>query len=207
MKKIIIACFIFILSISQQAMAKNVKVEAVSSFSTANPPQTWSLRIQESFVTKKGFAVHAGSIVSGEIKDVTDPKRLKRNASFVFLPTKYYDIKTGCSYQIENSFTGKYSNMTDVTPKSVAKQGAIFVGNQVLDGFFGPGIAVAEGLIKNEENNRAKSVVVKVYESTPLSYCNKGKELEIAQGQQFIMSFKALEVENNEPNYSYTIQD
>ena len=202
--KFLILSFAFLLTL-QNAIAKNIKVEAVTSFSTAKPTKTWSVKIVESFIMKNGFQIHANSIIEGRIENVMDPKRLKRNASFVFVPTHYHDSKTGQCYTIKNDYTGKYSSMSDISVKSIAKQGAILVGNQVLDGFLGPGVAVAEGLIKNEQGNRAKSVVVSVYESTPLSYANKGKELEIEQGQQFIMSFKQLE--SNEPNYSYKIEE
>ena len=60
--------------------------------------------------------------------------------------------------------------------KSVAKKGAITAGNMLIGSFVGPGVALVEGTIKNEKGNRAKSAVVSVYESTPLSYANKGKE-------------------------------
>ena len=63
--------------------------------------------------------------------------------------------------------------------------------------------------IKNERGNRAKSAAISAYESTPLSYANKGKEIEIRKGQIFVMSFKAKDEpeENieNKPNYSYEI--
>ena len=207
MKKIIVISVLLVAFFTTPVYAKNVRVEALETFSTMHPSSTWSVRIKESFVTKNGFPVYAGSIVNGNVENVTDPKRLKRNASFVFVPMSYYDIKTGKTYSLKNTFVGKYSNMTDVSAKSVAKQGALFVGNQMLDGFLGPGIAVAEGLIKNEKDNRAKSVVVNVYEKSPLSYCNKGKELEIFKGQEFVMNFKKLETIDNAPNYSYTLED
>lgn len=201
--KIIIFSFAFLLTL-QTAIAKNVKVEALADFSTANPPKTWKVKIMESFITKNGFPIYANSIVEGNIENVKEPKRLKRNASFVFVPTYYHDSRTGQCYKIKQDFRGKYSSISDLDAKTVAKQGAIFVGNQVLDGFLGPGVAVAEGLVKNEQGNRAKSVVVSVYESTPLSYANKGKDIEIVQGQQFTMSFKQLE--SDEPNYNYEIK-
>ena len=97
--------------------------------------------------------------------------------------------------------------MTDVTPLSVAKTGAIAAGDHFISGFIGPSIALVEGAVKNEEGNRAKSAAISVYESTPLSYASKGKELNIQKGQIFVMSFKLREEEEeqNLPNYSYTI--
>lgn len=190
MKKIFILLIVLIFSTS--VYAKNVKVEAMSDFSTANPPKIWSVKIVEGFVTDD-YPVYAGSIVKGKIESVADPKRLKRNANFTFVPTDYYDYKTQQWYEIKRDFSGKYSSLTDISAKSIAKTGAVAVGNKLVDGFFGPSVALIEGAVKNEQGNRAKSAAVSVYESSPISYVNKGKDLEIKQGQIFVMNFKMPE--------------
>ncbi len=190
MKKLFLLLIMLIFSTS--VYAKNVKVEAMSDFSTVNPPEYWSIKIVEGFVTDN-YPVYAGSIVKGKIESIANPKRLKRNANFTFVPTDYYDYKTQQWYEIKRDFSGKYSSLTDVSAKSVAKTGAVFVGNKLVDGFFGPGVALVEGAVKNEQGNRAKSAAVSVYESTPISYINKGKDLEIKQGQIFVMNFKMPE--------------
>ena len=189
MKKILLIS-LFILLGFQPVMAKNVKVEAMSDFSTANPPKTWDLKIVEGFVTKDGYEAAAGSVITGNIVDVSEPKRLKRNASFRFVPVKYYDIKTGETYTVQKEIVGKYNSLGDITAGEVIEQGAITAGNHFISATIGPGVALVKGVVKNEEGNRAKSAVVSVYESTPLSYISKGKEMEIKQGQQFLMSFK-----------------
>ena len=197
------------LSALQPVMAKNMKVQALSDFSTVNPPKTWKVQLVDDVTMKDGTVYYAGSVISGKIVGVTDPKRLKRNASFTFVPTHYYDSKTEKSYNIQKSMEGKYSTMTDITPGYVVKTGAIAAGDHFISGFIGPSIALVQGAVKNEEGNRAKSAAVSVYESTPLSYISKGKELEIKEGQVFVMSFKLVDEEEtepkNEPNYSYTM--
>lgn len=179
-----------ILLLGVPAYAKNVKVQAVSGFSTENPPKIWSVKIVEGLTAKNGFVIYAGSVIEGRIENVTDPKRLKRNAGFTFVPVKYYDYYTGKVWDVEQNLEGKYSSLTDVNAKSVAKTGAVVVGNKLIDGFFGPGVALVEGAVKNEQGNRAKSAAVSVYESTPFSYISKGKELCIQEGQVFVMNFK-----------------
>ncbi len=207
MKKLLIILTFLCITV-QPGFTKNVKVQAMSDFSTANPPQTWQLKIVEGFTTKDGLQITKGSIITGKIVDVTDPKRLKRNATFTFVPTNYYDASNNENYSISQNISGKYSAMTDVTPKNVAKQGAVFVGDKLVDGFFGPGIAIVEGAVKNEHGNRAKSAAVSLYESTPLSYANKGKEMEIKKDQIFIMSFKTKDDEvKNKPNYEYEMNE
>ncbi len=44
--------------------------------------------------------------------------------------------------------------------------------------------------MKNEEGNRLKSGAQAFYESTPLSYANKGADLDIKQGDVFFIKFK-----------------
>lgn len=210
MKKKLILLAVLLLGL-QPVMAKNVKVQAMSDFSTANPPETWSLRIVEDVVTKDdGYVIPAGSVINGKIANVTDPKRLKRNATFTFVPVSLYDAGKKQTFHIEQNFQGKYSSMSDVSAGSLAKSGAIFVGNKLVDGVFGPGVAIVEGAVKNEHGNRAKSAAVSLYESTPLSYANKGNEMEIKKDQIFIMSFKTKDDENEEqdkPNYEYTVEE
>ncbi len=190
MKKIILLFIILLFPTS--VFAKNIKVEAMSDFSTEIPPRVWSVKVVEGFTTN-GYPVYAGSIIKGRIENVKDPKRLKRNATFTFVPTDYFDYNTQKWFKVEQNIQAKYSNLSDVDAKSVAKTGAVVVGNKLLDGFFGPGVALVEGAVKNEQGNRAKSAVVSVYESTPLSYANKGKELVIEQGKVFVMNFKMPE--------------
>ncbi len=210
MKKILFTLVMMVLAL-QPAMAKNVKVEALGDFSTAAPPKTWQLKIVEP-VDADGYLLEAGSIIEGNIEDVVSPKRLKRDASFAFVPVLYRDGKTGQVYQIKRNWKGKYSFLSDISAGSLAKQGAVYAGNKLLDGFFGPGIAVVEGAVKNEHGNRAKSAAISLYESTPLSYANKGEDINIPKGTVFIMSFKtaketAEETKAGQPNYTYTMPD
>lgn len=189
MKRIFLSALVFILTLTP-AFAKNVKVQAMSDFSTANPPEMWKLKIVEGFVADNGFVVYADSIIEGRIENVTEPKRLKRNAKFVFVPVNYYDSYNKENKEINKNLVGKYSSLTDVSAASVVKTGAVAAGSHFVSGLIGPGVALVEGAVKNDEGNRAKSAAVSVYESTPLSYMSKGKKLEISEGQIFIMNFK-----------------
>ena len=201
--------FLFMLSIFlivNPVMAKNIKVEALSDFSTAAPPKTWRVKILEGFVANNGVVIHPNTIVEGKIVGTTSPKRLKRNATFKFVPKVYYDPQIGYSQEVKRDFEGKYSSMSDLDAKTVVKKGAVTAGNLFIGSFVAPAVGFVEGVVKNEEGNRAKSAVVSAYESTPLSYASKGKDIELKSGQVFIMSFKLKdEVETDKPNYSYEI--
>lgn len=210
MKKIVLSLFLFVLISAQPVLARNVKVQAMSDFSTSNPPKTWEVQIVDGFTMKNGTEIYSGSKIKGKIEGVTDPKRLKRNASFNFIPVEYYDSINQRTYKIEKDYLGKYSSLTDVTPGAVIEQGAVMAGSHFISGFIGPSVALVKGAVKNEEGNRAKSAAVSVYESTPISYISKGKQLDIKEGQIFIMNFKMSDdeiAEQNKPNYTYTMED
>ena len=204
MKKLILILSTFL--IINPVLAKNIKVEALSDFSTANPPQHWKLKVTEGFIADNGIVIHEGTIIEGKIIDVVSPKRLKRPASFNFIPMTYYDPQKGITRDVRRDFQGKYSAKTDLTAKNLAKKGAVTAGNMLIGAFVAPTVGLVEGAVKNEEGNRAKSAVVSAYENTPLSYASKGKELEFKKGQCFIMNFKLKEKEiENKPNYTYEV--
>ena len=207
MKKILFVLSLFL--IIQPAMAKNVKVEAMSDFSTANPPNSWKVKVVEGFVADNGKVVNANTVIEGKIMNVRGPKRLKQNATFRFVPQTYYEPASGEKHTVKRDFEGKYSSISDIDAKKLAQTGAITAGNMLIGSFVAPTVGLVEGVVKNEKGNRAKSAVVGAYERTPLSYANKGKDIEIKKGQRFTMSFKLKgepEVEQEDkPNYSYEI--
>lgn len=206
MKKVLL--ILSVLLLVNPVLAKTVKVEALSDFSTANPSQTWRLKIVEGFVTDNGITVHQGTVFEGKIVDVTSPKRLKRAAGFTFVPQTYYDPQVGITKDVKRDFQGKYSSKTEMTAGNLIKKGAMTAGNMLIGSFVAPAVGLVEGAVKNGEGNRAKSAVVSAYENTPLSYASKGKELEFKKGQVFIMNFKLMtdiEFEEDKPNYSYEI--
>ena len=206
MKKVLL--ILSALLIINPVMAKNVKVEALSGFSTANPSATWKLKIKEGFVMEDGTKVRANTIIEGKVIEVAGPKSLKRNATFKFVPEVYYDPIEEVTKNVKRDFEGKYSSLSEINTKYVVKKGAITAGNMLVGSFVAPAVGLVEGAVKNEKGNRAKSAVVSAYESTPLSYVSKGKDLEIKKGQVFIMSFKQKgEAEEfvDEPNYTYEV--
>ncbi len=205
MKKFLILLSAFL--VMQPVMAKNVKVEALSKFSTVNPPRVWKIKVLETFTADNGIVIHNGTVIEGDIINVKSAKRLKRNATFRFVPKTYIDPQDGIAKKVKRDFEGKYSSTSNLDKKELAKTGAISAGNMLIGSFVAPTVGLVEGVVSNKEGNRAKSAVVGAYERTPLSYANKGQELEFKQGQVFVMSFKLKEKNETEnlPNYSYEI--
>ncbi len=202
MKKFCWAIFLLLIMLSQPVLAKPIAVEALSDFTTENPPKEMSIKLLEDIAVDDTLTIKAETIVDGNVVDVTDPKRLKRNASFTFVPTSYKDER-GQVVVIKNYYPAKYT--TKVNKGQLAKSAALGVGNFFVKGL-SIGYSAVEGAIKNEKDNRFKSSVTEVYQDSPLSYVEKGEELVIEKGQLFFLNFRTKDdvPEEDKPNYEYT---
>lgn len=188
--------------LSQPVLAKPIAVEALSDFTTENPPKEMSIKLLEDIAVDDTLTIKAETIVDGNVVDVTDPKRLKRNASFTFVPTSYKDER-GQVVVIKNYYPAKYT--TKINKGQLAKSAALGVGSFFVKGL-SIGYSAVEGAIKNEKDNRFKSSVTEVYQDSPLSYVEKGEELVIEKGQLFFLNFRTKDdvPEEDKPNYEYT---
>lgn len=182
----------------QDVYAKTIPVEALSDFSTEKPVSTYSVKILDDIEFDRNTILKNGYILEGKIVDVSDPKRLKRDANFVFVPEKYKELN-GQLVTVKGYYPAKYT--TKLNKKEIAKSAALSVGNLFVKGL-SVGYSAVEGAIKNEQDNRFKSSVNEVYEKSPLSYVEKGSQLEIKAGDVFLLNFKVKE-EDNLPNYEY----
>ena len=124
-------CFLILALLGQPVFAKTVAVEAMSDFTTENPPKEMSVKLLEDVVVDENLTIKAEDIIDGTVIDVTDPKRLKRNATFTFVPTSYKD-KDGKVVVIKNYCPAKYT--TKVNKGELAKSAVLGVGNFFVKG-------------------------------------------------------------------------
>ena len=197
MKKFLNFSLLSLLLLASPVFAKTVAVEAMSGFTTENPPREMSVKLLEDIVLDDNTTLAADYVIDGKIVDVTDPKRLKRNATFTFVPVSYKDkngIKAYCP--------AKYT--TKINKGELAKSVGLGVGSFFVKGL-SLGYSAVEGAIKNEQDNRFKSSVTNVYNDSPLSYVEKGEELVIEKEQVFFLNFKLKDdvEEDDAPNYEY----
>ncbi|HIS82366.1 TPA: hypothetical protein IAD41_02005, partial [Candidatus Scatenecus faecavium] len=184
-------------------LAATIKVQSQSDFTTENPSETLTVKAVTDLILDDGFLIiNEGYILKGDIVDVSSPKRLKRDASFAFILKEYTD-NNGETHKVDSLVKGKFTTKFDY--KSAAKSAALGVGSYFVKGL-SSAYAAVEGAIKNEEGNRFKSGAISLYESTPISYVEKGEDIVIKKDQVFILNFK-LKDEKDEPNYEYTEQD
>lgn len=202
MKKILYLLVLIFGLLCQPVLAKTVAVEALNDFSTENPSARMSIKILEDLAIDDNVVFSEGTVVDGKVVDVTDPKRLKRDATFTFVPLSYVD-KNGKTIDVKGYYPAKYT--TKISKGELAKNVGLGVGNFFVKGL-SLGYSAVEGAVKNEKDNRFKSSVTEVYKDSPFSYVEKGTELVIEKNQMFYLNFKSKddEDESDLPNYEYT---
>ena len=188
MKKILLILGVLVVG-AVPANAEILKVQALSEFNTENPPSSIEVKAVSDMDLDGELLILDGYTLKGDMVDVVSPKRLKRDATFSFVLTEYTD-NNGKKHVIDQNgrqYKGKFT--TQFNYKHAAKSAALSVGNFFLQGL-SIGYAAVEGAVKNEEGNRVKSSAMSVYESTPISYVEKGTDIVILKDQVFCLKFK-----------------
>lgn len=198
-QKFLYSCFLMLISgLFNLVLAETVEVEAITSFSTANPPASIAVKLNEPLQLTNTISLKAGDVIHGDLIDVVSPKRLKRDASFSFKPNFYME-PDGKTHDIDIAVVATYTKPID--KGDLAKSAALGVGNFFVKGL-SMGAAAVEGAVKNQEDNRLKSSAVSVYEASPFSYARKGEDLDIKSAQIFYLKFPSPEkiLKENEEN-------
>ena len=199
--KILLSALSLILTMSAvNAASDTIHVSLMGDFDTAHPAKKIDVRVIENG-TLGTHNLKTGDVIHCNVVKVTDPQRGKRSATFAVCPTSY--TSGGEEIKIEENYYGKYADkvlskeeLKKVDKVKVGKKAVLTVGNHFVKGLTA-GVTMAEGMIENEEGNRIESGVKKVYKESPLSYVEKGKELEIESGGQFYLKFKPAKSKND----------
>lgn len=193
-QKFLYLCFTIIImaSMTTQAYAKTVEVQALDSLSTLNPPSSIKIKLLEQLELSENLILQPETIITGDVYDVVSPKRLKRDADFSFKPVSYeYEGKTNnIEKEIEASYTSK-----PLEKGQIAQNAALSVGNVFAKGLK-MGVAAIKGAVNNEQENRFKSSIHSAYEASPVSYVEKGQELEIKESDVFYLKFPNVKGNN-----------
>ena len=200
-KKILSTVIALLLSVTvSNAASDKIHVTMVGEFDTAHPAQKIDVKVIEDGTLGK-YTLKEGDILHCNVTKVTDPKRGKRAASFAVCPTSY--TSDGEVTKITETFYGKYAEkvvskeeLKNIDAAKVGKKAAVSVGNHFVKGV-APAISLAEGMIKNKDGNRIESGVKQVYKDSPLSYVEKGQELELNSDKKFYLIFKPSKSESS----------
>lgn len=186
MKKIILVITLLIF-FTAPANAKATLVEAMTPYNSDNPTDTVVFKIvNTNYIANYGI-LYSDDIVEGIVIRAKDNNRLKQNATFSLKITKIRQ-RNGELQEPQNLFA-KYT--TELDKVETTKTAALTVGNYFVKGI-SCGYRTIEGAVKNPEGNRFKSAGVALYNSTPLSYINKGKDISIDVGNEFLLNIEVV---------------
>ena len=187
MKKIIIALFLIIF-VPVFAFAEVIphKVPAVvledMSYETIHKGETIELMSLQDSEISQGVIIKGGDKINLKILKYNKPKRGKRDGYFLV------------EYINNNSMNIK-GTMRVSTPKdmeSVVENIGVGIAGHVLKvPGFSQAVAVSKGLLKPSENkSRLASAGQNLYQSTPLTYVEKGKDFIIEKDGIVILKLK-----------------
>ena len=158
--------------------AEDMKVMALNDISTDTPSEI-KVQVLQTMKLDEGVILEQGTIVKGMMVDVVPPKRLKRDATFSFMPTMY-TTPDKTTYKLNRKYVGKFSPKIEIDKGELAKTAALSVGDFFVKGL-STGFYAVQGAIKDEKGNRLVSSVNNVYENSFLSYISKGESIYIAE--------------------------
>ncbi len=176
--------------------AQKIKVNALTPFNSLDPTDKMKVITLERVEFDNGIVFEDGTVVYGDIIDVKQPKRAKRNASFKFKPTSY--LYNGQTYTVNDpEFIAKYVEYKELNKAEIATSAAATAGGIIFHiPLLSEGVSFVKGVIKNPEDNRFKSGAVQVYKDSPLSYIEEGKDIDIHENTMFILKFKSSDLED-----------
>lgn len=128
MKKILSGIIIaLMMAFGQSVMAKTVPVEAMTSFSATNPPDTMIVKVKSNIQVTDDIVLFENFLVRGKIA-------MQQNGAFAFIPYSYVNIHNEESQfqpQTYGSFAGLLNNGQVVPAKAplTINKGQLFVLN------------------------------------------------------------------------------
>lgn len=191
MKKIFLAAAFMIIGLVP-AFADTMVVGAVTEIHTDKPDEVVKVKVLRD-CTLDDVSLKIGYILEGKII-VKEPKRLKRNASFTFYPLSYTDLDDTV-VRFPNLYYGKFTEDFELDAKKLAESAVTSVANHFIKGI-SFGYYAIKGAVQNQNGNRFVSCVNSIYQNSPLSYVEKGCDLEILENYVFGLKFSECK---NEP--------
>lgn len=200
MKKIKFIILIILLMTVSPAYAKNYKVlfEATQSFSTLSPSNQLILRATKT-QTVDEHIIPQGTIIKCNVVEVAEAKRGKQNgyAKLSIVEAAKSDNET--LFVLKNPIKVKAIPYSETDYAGLATSAGTSVVSHWVPGF-SQGVGAIKGMVQAKENESLLKAAAKgVYETTPLTYASKGKELIVNPNDKITIIFtvkKADKVNN-----------
>lgn len=185
MKKLFLFVFIVCLWVSNfsGAQAKSIVAQTIDDLDLANPSNEFSVKILEDTFWDEGKEFEKDAVLSGKIVKVIPPKRLKKDAYFVFR-VKSFTIPSQDDkiVKIKNKVKTEVKIYTPVDKVQMAEKVAVAAASTVVKGL-SLGVNFVQGAVGAQDGeNKFKAGAVNVYECSPFSYCRKGSYSYITSG-------------------------
>lgn len=194
MKKYWIAIFLIsLLFLPKLAKAEKMLIEVVDDFSSKNPQSHYSLTLLTDLYVKNGHSLEKGSIIKGKTLEVIPPKRLRKDAYFIFIADSFtIPSENHKVVEIQKKMESKIKYHKKGNAKEIVSNTGIIAASHFVPVLniivpvlqFGAGIATPK-----EDENRLHSGCRSLVESWPICYCLKGEEVEIESGSTALFYF------------------
>lgn len=197
MKKLWIALlFIMLLAPLNAAEAKTFKfpVETLTALSSENNTNSYvTLKMTEQHPLGEDI-IQKDAMLRVKLTNVQNARRGKQNAYFdgVLIAYSMPSENNKVVDVSEQKIPCRIKNYSPTDFKGIAESAATSVVSQVFKvPFLSQGIAAVKGIASPiEGKTRAESAGIRVYESTPLVYANKGEEINVKPGDLLTVAFK-----------------
>ncbi len=198
MKKILLTIMALLLIIPQAVMAEVIphKIYAATekaidgSKLTKNSELTF--KAIDNYKLSDKIIIEKNSDITVNVTDYIEPKRGKRDGYLKIKLISYTIPSINKTQDVFNNYEGRLrvSNKKDF--KEIAESTGVSVAGHFLKiPGFSQAVAVSKGLIKpNTDQNRLQSAGKNLYESTPLTYIEKGKDFNIEADTIVVISIK-----------------
>ena len=204
----LILCFSSLFFNTAEAKTYKIVAYSLDKISTIeNMPQYITLKIPSQTIDGGKIHLENEAMLRVKITEINQAKRGKRDG-YIMTKLIAYSVPSQGNKAIDVSnqeIELKIKRYVETDYKGLAQTAATTVVSHVVGiPFLNQGVEAVKGAVKPiEGKSRAKSAGIKAYESSPLSYFNKGKELNVSIGEKLTVSFKSEEPEDK-PNYEYT---
>ena len=198
---LVIICILFNITIARadvrDYIPHKITVQFEEDFSSEYPPKSFNVTVYEDYYIKNMGMIAKGTVLYLEILKVSDAKRAKRDASVEARIVKVYSPINDETVNVNNPRAiVKLSKYKELDKGNVATNVGITVANHFVKHITYPAHFV-KGVVKDKEGNRLKSGVKEVYDSSILSYVEKGEELNLQAGDLATLTYYTKKYQNN----------
>lgn len=190
--KILSATVLFVTMISSYALAETAKivVKSLNDFSSQNPSTHIAVQVEDNYKMPNGEILPKGIIFNGEVIDIIQPKRGKRDGYIYYKLTEYKYNNSGFIKIKNENLIAKVKEYSELDLKETAISAGTSVAGLFVEHISYP-INFARGVISPyEDTSRLKSGLKKTYEKSMFSYISKGDCMEFKNGDKIILIFK-----------------